>query len=60
MGEILYLVVKNAEEQHSIWPAVRSMPAGWTAVGGPLPKDECLRYIKENWTDITPLSLRRS
>ncbi|MDD9942966.1 MAG: MbtH family NRPS accessory protein [Myxococcales bacterium] len=54
-----YLVVINHEEQYSIWPDYRDIPAGWTAVGKSGPKAECLKYIDEVWTDMRPLSLRK-
>jgi MbtH protein len=55
-----YLVVVNEEEQYSIWPEGRTVPAGWRAVGEAAPKDECLAYIETHWTDMRPLSLRRA
>jgi MbtH protein len=54
-----YVVVVNAEEQYSIWPAEKPIPAGWSAVGAPGPKADCLKYIEEVWTDMRPLSLRK-
>jgi MbtH protein len=54
-----YRVVANHEEQYSIWPADRDMPLGWRAAGPEGPKAECLAYIKEVWTDMRPLSLRK-
>ena len=33
--------------------------AGWRAAGKKGPKQECLDYIKEVWTDMRPLSLRK-
>ena len=55
----IYRVVMNHEEQYSIWPEWKEMPAGWRAVGTTGRKDECLAYIKEHWTDMRPLSLRK-
>ncbi len=55
----IYNVVVNYEEQYSIWPVDREIPPGWKAVGKSGPKDECLAYIKEVWTDMRPLSLRK-
>ena len=55
----IYKVVVNFEEQYSIWPADREIPYGWSDVGKSGPKDECLAYIKEVWTDMRPLSLRK-
>ena len=54
-----YRVVKNHEEQFSIWPVGRVIPNGWFEVEKSGPKAECLAYIKEVWTDMRPLSLRR-
>lgn len=53
-----YCVVRNEEEQYSIWPADRAPPAGWTAQGVFGTKAECLDHIERTWTDLRPLSLR--
>jgi uncharacterized protein YbdZ (MbtH family) len=55
----VYKVVMNHEEQYSIWPDYKEMPLGWKDVGKSGPKPECLAYIKEVWTDMRPLSLRK-
>jgi uncharacterized protein YbdZ (MbtH family) len=55
----IYKVVVNHEEQYSIWPENRENPPGWNEVGKVGPKAECLAYIKEVWTDMRPLSLRK-
>ncbi len=54
-----YVVVKNHEDQYSIWLSHRSIPAGWSAVGRAGTKQECLTQIKEVWTDMRPASLRK-
>ena len=56
--EKIYKVVINAEEQYSIWPADRQNAPGWSYAGKSGPKDECLAYIKDIWTDMRPKSLR--
>jgi MbtH protein len=55
----VYKVVVNHEEQYSIWPATRDNPLGWRDAGKQGLKAECLAHIKEIWTDMRPLSLRR-
>ena len=55
----IHKVVLNHEEQYSIWPADRDNPLGWRDDGKMGTKQECLDYIKEVWTDMRPLSLRR-
>lgn len=54
-----YKVVVNHEEQYSIWLADKKNPLGWKDVGKSGLKQECLDHIKEVWTDMRPLSLRK-
>jgi MbtH protein len=53
-----YLVVMNDEDQYSIWPEDRSVPAGWRAEGMRGSKADCLAHIDRVWTDMRPKSLR--
>jgi MbtH protein len=55
----VYKAVVNDEEQYSIWPADRPIPAGWHDAGKEGTKTECLAFIEQAWTDMRPLSLRR-
>lgn len=54
-----FCVVRNSEEQYSIWPAGRDLPAGWLKAGTTGPKAECLAYIDRSWADMRPASLRQ-
>lgn len=54
-----YEVVANDEDQHSIWPSNRTVPSGWYSMGVSGTKKQCLDYIRENWTDLRPKSVRR-
>ncbi|MGD9482086.1 MbtH family NRPS accessory protein [Streptomyces sp. TRM70308] len=56
--ETRYQVVRNDEEQYSIWAEGRPMPAGWHTTGVTGSQDECLAHIGEVWTDMRPKSLR--
>ncbi len=56
----IYKVVVNHEEQYSIWPVDRENALGWRDIGKSGSKSECLAYIKEVWTDMRPLSLRKA
>lgn len=53
-----YKVVINHEQQYSIWPADKLNPLGWVNIEKRGTKEECLRYIKQTWTDMRPHSLR--
>lgn len=55
-----YAVVRNDEEQYSIWPQDLAVPAGWTPDGFAGVKAECLAHIAEVWTDLRPASARRA
>ncbi|MBB1159211.1 MULTISPECIES: MbtH family protein [Amycolatopsis] len=53
-----FRVVVNDEEQYSIWPSGRDLPAGWRDEGRTGSEEDCLAHIDEIWTDLRPLSLR--
>jgi MbtH protein len=53
-----YRVVRNDEDQHSIWPTSHPTPPGWTATGFQGRKADCLAHIASVWTDLRPRSLR--
>jgi MbtH protein len=57
--DMIFRVVLNHEEQYSIWPEYKDIPAGWREVGKTGTKKECLDYIETVWTDMRPLSLRQ-
>lgn len=52
-----FLVLVNDENQHSLWPQFAEVPAGWKTVHGPAPRQDCLDYVEQNWTDMRPASL---
>jgi MbtH protein len=54
-----YLVLINAEGQHSLWPALLDIPTGWRATGPRGERRACLAWIDENWKDMRPMSLVR-
>jgi MbtH protein len=55
-----YWVVINEEEQYSIWPTGKEVPAGWSTVGQSAAKDACLAEIERLWVDMRPRSLREA
>lgn len=57
MSEENFYVVRNHEDQYSLWPTYRKIPAGWEAVGEPAPRAACLARIEALWTDMRPRSL---
>jgi MbtH protein len=57
--DVIFQVVINHEEQYSLWPDYKAIPAGWRAVGISGLKKDCLAYIEQHWTDMRPLSLRQ-
>lgn len=53
-----HLVVVNDEDQYSVWPAGRDLPAGWRAEGFTGSRDACLAHIERVWVDLRPRSVR--
>ncbi len=53
-----YKVLRNDEEQYSLWLVDLDVPAGWYEVGKEGSKEECSAYVDEVWTDMRPRSLR--
>lgn len=51
-------VLRNDEEQYSLWPAGLQVPAGWHKVGKDGSREECSAFVDEVWTDMRPRSLR--
>ena len=53
-----YEVLRNDEDQYSLWAAGHEVPAGWYPTGTEGTRDECSAYVDEVWTDMRPRSLR--
>lgn len=49
-----FVVLINDQGQHSLWPAARQSPAGWSAVYAQNSRQACIDYIDKNWTDMLP------
>ena len=55
--DIGYLVLVNHEGQHSLWPAFKEVPRGWTIAHKSDTRAACLEFVNQNWTDMRPKSL---
>ncbi|MEV7506866.1 MbtH family NRPS accessory protein [Streptomyces sp. NPDC091201] len=55
---VTYEVVRNEEEQYSLWEADRELPPGWSHEGTRGTREECVAHIDRVWTDIRPRSVR--
>lgn len=53
-----FVVVVNDEKQHSLWPTFAAVPTGWAVVFAEASREECLQYVRENWTDMRPASIQ--
>ena len=42
-----FYVLRNKEEQHSLWPTFAAVPDGWDVVFGEASRAECLDYVNE-------------
>jgi len=52
-----FRVVRNEEDQYSVWSADRDVPSGWRDVDVTGSQEECLAHIARVWQDIRPKSL---
>jgi MbtH protein len=53
-----YKILLNEEGQYSLWPETKAAPPGWKESGPVGPKEEVLEWVKANWLDMRPASLR--
>ncbi|MFJ9695835.1 MbtH family protein [Kitasatospora sp. NPDC101183] len=53
-----FLVLVNAEDQHSLWPAFADLPDGWTVALEETDRASAVEHIAQNWTDMRPAGLR--
>ncbi|WP_433337024.1 MbtH family protein [Spirillospora sp. CA-294931] len=56
-ADATYLVLVNAEGQHSLWPSFAGVPSGWDVAKTEDTRQACLDFVEENWTDLRPASL---
>ena len=52
-----FLVLVNAENQHSLWPVFADIPSGWVKVAGPMKQKIAMEWVASHWTDMRPASL---
>ena len=55
---LTFLVLLNAQQQYSLWPAFAAVPSGWQTVMGPETRANAIRWIEENWRDMRPAALK--
>lgn len=58
VAERRFMVVRNAEDQWSVWPADDPSPAGWIHTGFVGTEEECLSEVGRVWSDLRPASIR--
>ncbi|MBY6307676.1 MbtH family protein [Streptomyces clavuligerus] len=49
-----HVIVVNSEEQYSVWPKAKELPAGWIPTEYSGTRQECLDRIAVVWTDLRP------
>jgi MbtH protein len=54
----IFLVIVNAEGQHSLWPADFRVPSGWEVAHDADSRSRCVEYVDEHWSDMRPASIR--
>ena len=49
-----FMVLRNQQGSHSLWPCAIALPAGWKVVHGPAPRLNCTDFIETTWRDTRP------
>lgn len=52
-----FLVLRNDEGQHSLWPQHLDVPDGWQVALEASQRTACAAYIESHWQDMRPRSL---
>ncbi|MFJ7088064.1 MbtH family protein [Streptomyces griseus] len=53
-----FLVLTNAEGQHSLWPLFAAVPEGWSTAHGPCARPDALDWISAHWAGPVPVAAR--
>ena len=56
-AEGTFSVLRNGEQQYSLWPEFAPVPEGWEVAHGPGPRPDMITFIEQNWDDMRPASL---
>jgi MbtH protein len=43
----LFHLLINDRQQHSLWPAFATIPAGWQSIFGPVQREACVTYLEQ-------------
>ncbi|MCA1921735.1 MbtH family protein [Buttiauxella noackiae] len=54
-----FFILKNAQQQFSLWPEHCALPDGWQVVCEPASNDECNRWLLANWGSLQPASFAK-
>ncbi|MFF2014331.1 MbtH family protein [Streptomyces sp. NPDC058195] len=50
-----YVVLRNSENQYSLWPSFAPVPEGWETLLPEGTRKAALDYINAHWKDIRPV-----
>lgn len=53
-----FYILRNDQQQYSLWPAHCDLPAGWTVVCPPQSAEACNAWLAANWSTLTPPIMR--
>ncbi|WP_442786729.1 MbtH family NRPS accessory protein [Kocuria sp. SL71] len=45
-----YVVLANSRNEYCLWAAFMDVPSGWEVQYGPDVSDNCLEYVRNNWS----------
>ncbi|WP_221797922.1 MbtH family protein [Oceanobacter mangrovi] len=51
-----FTVLRNHQQQYSLWPQFAAQPAGWSLCFGPASQQQCIEWVEQHWQDIRPMA----
>jgi MbtH protein len=54
-----FSVLVNPNKQYTLIARGEPIPAGWKPTSKEGTKEQCIKYIEEVWTDMTPRDMER-
>lgn len=50
-----FTLLRNRQNQYSLWPQQCTLPAGWEVVCAPQSQEACQQWLAEHWQTLLPV-----
>ncbi|EGT4254477.1 MbtH family protein [Citrobacter amalonaticus] len=49
-----FYILRNSQQQFSLWPQHCALPAGWQVACEPQSQEACQQWLERHWTTLIP------